>query len=50
MSASRLCIEDLEGSSRMMRFTIISSSRGVNQPVFPRREPVVDVGLEGMRK
>lgn len=47
---SRLCMEDLEGSSRMMRFIIIVSSWGVNQPFAPRREPLVEVGLEGMRK
>jgi len=46
---SRLCMEDLEGSSRMMRFIIIFSSRGVNQPALPRKKLAVEVGLEGIK-
>jgi len=41
-------MEDLEGSSRIMRFTIIFSSRSVNQPFSPRNQLDVVVGDEGM--
>ena len=49
MSASRLCMDDLEGSSRMMRLTIIFSSRVLNQPLAPRKIDAVEVGDEGIK-
>lgn len=46
---SRLCIELLLGSSRIIRLTMIFSSRSVNQPFEPRNQLAVEVGLDGIR-
>ena len=49
VTGCRLCMVPLDGSSLMTLFTMISSSRSVNQPLLPRAQFAVWHGPGGMR-